>query len=71
MYSRDLLFLTEMQTPLRPKLMIRDEKPTPMITPMTGKGKEYQQAGPQESHKVALRTTAETKGEEQEHVVGL
>ena len=50
--------------------MIRDEKPTPMITPMTGKGKKYQQAGPQESH-VALRTTAETKGEEQEHVVSL
>ena len=48
--------------------MIRDKKPTPMITPMTGKGK---QAGPQESHKVALWTTAETKGEEQEHVVSL
>ena len=51
--------------------MIRDRKPTPMITPMTGKGKNYQQSGPQESYKVALQTTAETEGEEQEHVVGL
>ena len=51
--------------------MIRDEKPTPMITPMTGKGKEYQQSGPQESHVAQQRTTAETEGEEQEHMVGL